>query len=420
MKKHIIWLIKHPLIIGSTLLFVGSIVSSAINYLFNLGMGRLLSVGDYGVFATLVSLFNIFSVFAIALMMVFSKLAATLVAKRKDRYIGSLITIGNLWVGIISFAICGVLIIFSGQIAEFLNIKSQLLIIITVAALLFSLLTSVPQGVLQGLLKFVSFSFVNIASSLFKLLIGIALVLIGFKAEGAIIAFFISSFIGYVFSFVPLITFLKVKAKEKFTLSSLHNEIFSYSIPVFLSNVGIISLISVDIILVKHYFSSQVAGQYAALSLMGRSIFYLVQPIVSVLFPLIVQKKERNEGFIGTLILSAILIGLPSILVSSIYFLFPGFILKVFFPKAIYLSLTPYLGPFSIFILIYAFCYLLNSFYLSVGKTKVTILTIGAAILEAILIVLFHNNINQVILDITSASFLLLFSLLIYYRNAIK
>lgn len=420
MKKHIVWFLKHPLIVGSTFLFVGSMFASVINYLFNLGMGRLLSVEDYGVFASLISLFNIFSVFAIALTMVFSKLAATLIAQKKEKFIGSLVLVGNIWVGIISLAICGFLVVFSKEISEFLNINSQTLIVITIAALFFTFLSSVPQGALQGLLKFISFSFVNIEASFLKLAFGFLLIFMGLRVEGAIWAFFLSSLGGYIVSFFPLYGYFKMKAKDKFTLSSLHTQAYSYAVPVFFSNIGIISLISVDIILVKHYFSSQVAGQYAALSLMGRSIFYLVSPIVSVLFPLIVQKKERNEKFTGTLLLSVALIGLPSLFISVIYFIFPKVILGIFFPKAEYLSLSEHLGPFSIFILIYSFCYLLNSFYLSIGKTKITILTIGGAILEAILIILFHDNINEIILDITAVSFLLLFSLLIYYRNATK
>lgn len=421
MKKSIYQLIKHPLILGSSVIFFGSLGSSLLNYVFNLIMGRTLSVGDYGTFASLISLFNIFSVFAIAIMMVFAKLSASLVGQKKEKLIGSLVIAGNKWVGLMSLFICGLLLIFSVQISNFLHINSQSFIVLIVVSLFFSFLTSVPQGALQGLLKFGYFSFVNIFSSLIKLIFGILLVTIGLKALGAIYAFLLSGIAAYLFSFLPLLKYFKTKVSvDKFTLSSLHNKAYAYAIPVFLSNIGIISLVSIDIILVKHYFNPTLAGQYAALSLMGRSIFYVVSPIASVLFPLIVQKKERQERLTGTLILSIVLIVLPSVVLSFIYFFFPRMILSIFFPSSVYLSLAPYLGPFSVFILIYSMCFLLNSFYLSIGKTKVFFFTIISVILQSMSIVFFHDNISQVITGLIVVSFLLLFSLLIYYRNAAK
>lgn len=408
----------HPLITGSSVIFVGSMGASLINYLFNLIMGRTLSVGDYGTFATLISLFNIFSVLGIALMMVFSKFSASLAGQKKDRLVGSLVITGNMWVGVISFIICGALLVFSSKIAVFLHINSPLLIFVTALALFFSFLASVPQGVLQGLLKFAYFSFVNIFSSIVKLLVGILLVIWGFKTLGAILAFLLSGLAGYLFSFIPLLKYLKNhNTKDKFTFFSLHNKVYAYAIPVFLSNIGIISLVSVDIILVKHYFNPMLAGQYAALSLMGRSIFYVVSPISSVLFPIIAQKKERQERVIGTLLLSVLLIGIPSVILSSIYFVFPRLVLEIFFPSKAYVSLVPYLGPFSIFILFYSLSFLMNSFYLSVGRAKVFLLTIVGTFLEALFIMMFHSSISQVINSLIIVSFLLLFSLLLYYRN---
>lgn len=421
MKKSIYQLIKHPLILGSSVIFFGSLGSSLLNYVFNLIMGRTLSVGDYGTFASLISLFNIFSVFAIAIMMVFAKLSASLIGQKKEKLIGSLVIAGNKWVGLMSLFICGLLLIFSVQISNFLHINSQSFVVLIVVSLFFSFLTSVPQGTLQGLLKFGYFSFVNIFSSLIKLIFGILLVTIGLKALGAIYAFLLSGIAAYLFSFLPLLKYFKTKVSvDKFTLSSLHNKAYAYAIPVFLSNIGIISLVSMDIILVKHYFNPTLAGQYAALSLMGRSIFYVVSPIASVLFPLIVQKKERQERLTGTLILSIALIVLPSVVLSFIYFFFPRMILGIFFPNSVYLSLAPYLGPFSVFILIYSMCFLLNSFYLSIGKTKVFFFTIISVILQSMSIVFFHDNISQVVTGLIVVSFLLLFSLLIYYRNATK
>lgn len=420
MKKLIKSAIAHPLISGSTVIFVGSMFASVFNYLFNLLMGRFLSVSEYGTFAALISVFNIFSVFDIAFTMVFSKLSASLAGQKKEEKIGSLFVAGNIWVGIFSFALCLFLVLLSPKISQFLNVNSTSLVLIIIVALFFVFLSTVSSGVLQGLLKFYSFSFIKIISSFSRLVLGISFVLLGYKVFGAIMAFFLSSLASYIFAFYPLRKYITHKVRDGFTLSSLHKEAYSYTIPVFLSNIGITALTSLDIILVKHYFSSTIAGQYAALSLMGRAIYYFISPISSVLFPIIAQKKERKEKLTGTLILSLILISFPVISLSIFYFTFPRFVLGFFFPGKGYMTLASLLGPFSIFIVFYTILYLLNNFYLSLGKTRVFLFSLTAAFLEAMIIIIFHNSIGQVVAGLITISFLLLISLLLYYPSVAK
>lgn len=417
MKDKVFKIAKHPLILGSSIIFIGSMAASAINYLFNLAMGHVLSVSDYGTFSSLIAMFNILSVLSSAIMIVFSKLSATLVGQKKESLLGSLIIAGNLWIGLISLGICLIIVAFSFQIARFLNIGSTSLILITVASLFFSYLSSVPVGVLQGILKFAYFSFVNIGSSIVKLVLGLVFVLFGWKVFGAITGFFISIFSSYIFGFIPLYRYIKDKSNGGFTLSSLHSNAVSYAVPVFLSSIGITSMIFVDTILAKHFFSPTLAGQYGALSLMGRSIFYVISPISAVLFPLIVQKKERKESLTGTLVLALLLVLAPSFVLTLIYFIVPNLVIRIFFPPD-YLPVAKYLGLFSIFILLYSVTYILNSFYLSIGKTKIFILTILAALVQVLFIFLWHKNISEFINDLIASAFLLALSLLLYYRKA--
>lgn len=421
MKKLIHQAVKHPLVSGSTIIVLGSLLANVVNYLSNLAVARLLIPSDYGIFASLMSIFNIFAVFATTILTVFSKFTAVFIGQNKEELIGPLIKKGSMWVGIISILISGIIIIFSSQIADFLKIKEVILITITSASLFFSFLSSVPLGVLQGSLKFFNLSLVNILSSVIKLVSVIILLLAGWRVFGATTAFLIASIVAYIIPFFPIYKYLiKSSRNVNLTIANLNRKLSSYAFPVLLSGIGMTAIMSIDILLVKHFFSAELAGQYSALSLMGRSIFYVVQPITFVLFPIIAQKKERKEKLFGTVFLSFVLMGAPALILSLIYFLYPSLILKIFFPSKEYLSLIPYLGPFSVFIFFYILSFLLNSFYISIGKIKVFILTIGAAVIEIVLISLFHKDISQVITGISLSSFLLLFSLLLYYRHATK
>lgn len=420
MKSIIHSVFKHPLISGSSIIFVGSMMANIFNYLFNLGMGRLLTASDYGTLISLISIFNIFSVFSTTILTVFTKFSASYVGQKKENLIGPLFVTGSMWVGILSLLVCGAIIVFSYPISHFLNIEKTFLVIITGVALFFSFLSAVGFGILQGLLKFLYFSFSNIFSSMVKVLLGVGLIFFGFNIFGAITAFFVSILVGYIFVFPPLFNFLRNKNKENFTIPNLRKKLALYSLPVFLSSIGMSAFITIDVILVKHFFEPSVAGQYSAISIMGRSIFFAVSPIALVLFPLVAQKKERKESLTSIVFLSIFLIVIPSIILSFIYFVFPEIVRIIFYPTYEPKLINPYLGPFSVFILFYALSFILNVFYLSSGKIKVCILTIIGAILESVLICFFHKDIAQVINVLIFSSFLLLCSLLLYYPKATR
>ena len=420
MKKIIHTVFKHPLISGSTIIFVGSMIANILSYFFNLAMGRFLLPSDYGVLISLISIFNIFSVFSITISTVFTKFSAIFVAQKEEQLIGSLFISGTKWVGIIAFLIVSLIIIFSLQISIFLNIKSAILINIIALSLFFSYLWNLGYGVLQGMLKFSYLSFMAIFSSLAKLTLGLIFVFLGFKVMGAVSAIFLATVASCILVLVPLYKFLKIRTNKEFSLKNLRRKLSAYAIPVFLSNIGVTAFIAIDIILVKHYFDPTVAGQYAAISTMGRSIFFVVAPIGLVLFPLIAQKKEKGESITNTVLLSIILVGIPSIILSLIYFIFPDLVRSIFYPLDEYKIVGRYLGQFSIFILFYAFSYLLNTIYLSIGKVKVCVFTIAGSILEIILISLFYKDISQVINVMIISSFSLLISLLLYYRKAME
>lgn len=415
MRKKIQKVVSHPLISGGAVIIFGSLVGNIFNYLFNLSMGRLLTIVEYGVLAALISLFNIFVVFSTSITTIFSKFSASLVARNETDHMGVLLKKGTMFIGGIGVLITLIIFLLNSKIAHFLNIKEIMLINLVAIALLFTFLSSVASGILQGLFRFFTYSIMYILSTISKFILGIIFVLFGLHEFGAIWAILISTGIGYLITTFSLRNFLYRDNVKTIVLPNLHRELISYGIPVLLSSIGLTLINTMDIILVKHFFSGIIAGQYAALSLMGRSIFFIVSPITLVFFPLIAQKKERNEKLLDTILLSVLLIGLPSLILSGSYFFFPQLILKVFFPAKEYLVLAPYLGPFSIFILFYTFSFFINSYYLSIGRINVYFFTLIAAFVEIIYIFLFHNTLFQIVTGMILLSFLLFVSLILYY-----
>lgn len=415
MKKHLIRVAKHPLISGSTIIVIGTTIANFFNYIFNFEMGRLLTVSEFGIFTALVSLLNIFFVFSNTTSTVFAKFSASYIGQKKEENVSILYKRGNFFIGIISVVISVLIVFFATFLAAFLHIRNVLLIDILSLVLFFSYMSAIGYGVLQGALRFFSYSIVYITSSFIKVLLGLLLVLAGFHIYGAMWAMCISIVISCFFLYVSLKRYIHHEKANNLKIPNLGKSISNYAVPVFFSNIGMTMMISIDVVLVKHFFPETQAGQYGALALMGRIIFFVVSPITFVFFPLIAQKKEKNEDLRTTILLSAGLIGIPTLLLSLGYFLFPHLILQVVFPNKGYSDLANLLGPFSIFIVLYTFCFFLNSYYLSIGKTKIFVLSLLAVILEVLAISFSHKSLLAVITNLSIVAFLLLISLLLYY-----
>ena len=113
--------------------------------------------------------------------------------------------------------------------------------------------------------------------------------------------------------------------------------------------------------------------------------------------------------------------GIPIIFLTLCYTFFPGFVLKIFFPAREYNSLQHYLGFFAIYMVLFNYCSLLSSLYLSIGKTYITaVFWILAAILELIYIGFVHATIYQIIVGLFTISAILLICFLIYYPFAVR
>lgn len=415
MKKHIKKIVSHPLISGGSIIFIGSFLAYFIHYIFNLVMGRILPPAEYGLITSLVSLTILFAVFQTSLTGVFAKFSAKFRAAEDYNGLSALFRKGFIFTGLVSGVLLLILVLSTNLLINFLHISNYPILFLTFFYITISILSSLPNGMLQGEVRVVFFSFIGIGTAALKIILGVSLVLLGFGAFGAMLGIVIAGFIPYLISILTIF-FETAKYKSgKVSEKSLFTQEFKgYTFGFFLATLGITVFTSVDIILARHFFPPVMAGQYSALSLMGKAIFYFTFPILFVFFPLVAQKKEKKEPVYGLLLFAALIIAVISASASAVYFLMPGLVLAIFFPSPDYKILAPYLGPFSLFILVFSLANLLSSFLLSIGKTQIFALNMFCGIMLVVLYSFFHATIFQVIGVMFSSSLLLLILLLCY------
>jgi len=101
----------------------------------------------------------------------------------------------------------------------------------------------------------------------------------------------------------------------------------------------------------------------------------------------------------------------------AVYFLFPKLILGILFGSA-YSGAIEYLGLYGLFVALVAIDTLLMTTYLAIGSTYVWMTTIGALLVQIVLITLFHQTLFQILYVNIGAAAGLLGALLLYYPYA--
>jgi len=413
MKKRIKQAISHPLISGSIVIFAGTLIGNFLNFLFTILMGRTLSVADYGVLLSLNSLILVFALVADSLVPTIVHFTSTLAANKEEEKIHGIFFQANkiaLILGTLSFLIFAS---FSKVIGNFFNINNNLLVVVVGVIVFFCFMGSLNRAILQARLMFKYISFMYVFSTALKLILGIMLVFLGFRVFGALYGFLFSFVAAYVIAIVPLRTYFKrLDDNSRIPLKSL----LSYGAPTTVALFGLTFFINTDIILVKHFFSPEDAGVYAALSVIGRVIFFFSAPIATVMFPLIVQKHTKKENFTNTFKISIFLVFILSSIITVFYFVFPRFAIKIFYgQREEFFAASSLLPYFGIFITIYSLLSILTNFFLSIKKTKIFIVISCFAIIQMVLIWFNHSSFSQVLTISIVTTSLPLIILLLYY-----
>jgi O-antigen/teichoic acid export membrane protein len=386
-------LIKEPIITGSFWVTAGGLIISFGSYLFNLLMGRLLIPSDYGTLISLVSLSIIISIPSSVLLTITTKFTASFYAKNEYKKISRLLQILTRYTFIASLLIVIIFVSFSEYFASFFNIDNPYLIILTGLLIGVSLLTSINQGAYRGLLFFSKLTIWGISIMVLKLLLG--WLLVGqYLVSGALLAVVLSNVLCWAFSFIPLEKYFKEKTIERYGLTT---KIISFSVPTFLFTTSTTLFLYADLLIVKHFFSSENAGLFAAASLVGKAIFYAVSPVAIVLFPLISQSHASGNSIKKELALSMLLTAGFGTFALLIYIFQPSLVLSIFFPGQEYINAQNLIVLYGAYMLLYSLVYLLVQLFLALEDTIVSYVCLIGALLQIVLISLFHDNLQQVI-----------------------
>jgi O-antigen/teichoic acid export membrane protein len=410
-------IIKNNKLYSNSLIFlVGSIVGSFGSYIYNFLMARMLGPEGYGELQSILAMIAILGIPLATLSTVVIKYVASLEVRGEFGKIFHLLRSLTLKLLIGGFLFFIIFLVLSNFVARFLHLTSVVPLIILSIGMVVAFMNSINSGMIQGLQKFKELSIIGIASVGIKVLFGYLLVKYSFHVSGAVGAVVLSGVAGYALAWLPLRFLFKYRKKENIrdTQAILSKkEMMKYSLPVLISFFFVTWMMNIDILLVKHFFEPGQAGQYAALAVLGHIIYFVIGPLVSVMFPMSVAAHSGNGNSGRILKNSIILATVVGAIGVVMYFLIPEFIIKIIMGGR-FLDATPYLGWFGLSMLAYSIIYLLSQYFLSINKVKFVYLLGVGAVLQLVLILFFHSTVWQIVWVMNSTMGVTLVLLLIY------
>ena len=407
---------------NSLVLFSGTLGVNFLGYLFHLITGRMVSPKIYGEMEALNSLMIIISVPALALSMLTTKFSAQAKAEKSYSEASQLFFFLSKKVIVYGLPVFILALLLTPLVASFMKIEGIFPFFLVWIIMYLSFLSAVSTGTLGGWQKFGNISWTGMVGGLVKILAAILFIKAGFALNGLIGSFILAITATYLGT-IWCLRFLRREGKEITTDNFLGdlklNNIKKFILPALLGNLVLNIFGNADMVLAKHNLNPIAAGQYGALTIVSKIIFFITGTLAAVLFSMSsesnhLQKKSHHllwQALTLTLVLCTIS--------TAIYFLFPQLVMGLLFGNR-YASVSPYIGMFAIMVSLFSMLNLIIQYLLSINETSFINIFLLLAAIFVILILFVGQTIFAILGLMASAQLIALILSLFYLKKAFK
>jgi O-antigen/teichoic acid export membrane protein len=375
----------------SGILFVGLMVVNASNYAFHVVVSRVLGPERYGALGGILSGFVWITTCGTAVQLVVAKHMSHRSRGHGEQHntsLGEMLEASLVLASVTTAA----LLAASGWLTHFLGLGTRVPAILLALYALPTVVGAVARGGLQGRLSFRWLAAVWACTTLLRLVIGVAFVVLGWGVSGAVASSVAAELIGAAMAIVPL--------RDGFVPSpkwGLGSRALLVDLPVAISSIGgFWLLVGSDTFLVRHYVAGARAGDYAAAAVAARSSLFFPAAIVMVSFPhfaaLARRRAEARRLLTRTLAAVAVLSASFAILLTA----FRSPAVRLLFGERFSIG-GPLMGLLASAMALLAIVNVLIHFALATRSTIPWSLA-PAFVLEAAGIAMFHGSLVQVAL----------------------
>lgn len=407
---------EHQLLTASTILFILNVSASALNYLCQLVMARVLSVESYGTVNTIFAFMMIVAVPGTTLTMIAAKYYSSdnpesnkRIYLRKQLNVVSLLTIGVFLA----------LLIGSNLFTSILSIQDSVVLGFTFALAALGYFQPLYSGVFSGNKCFIFVGIYSMTIPLYKLLaIGGAYfystndtlrlyILLGLMICGTIA----TAIIGHIKAQNVV---GKIKKEDSFQ-GSLYSKNDFYTL---ILNISLMLYMNIDLLAVRHYGAEAESGLYSCVLLFGRIIYYFATTLGTILLPSVATSQITDQKRLTTLNKTLILMG-----IFAIVCMLPVNIWKLFFIQLLYgtdyLPAAKYVIYVCVISLSLSVLTIMVNYVVGVGKTRLAACVMAVIDVLLIINIVILENITLILLSIGVIG--IIGALIIYFtvnRNA--
>ena len=374
---------------GSVILLFSTGLVSATNLVYNIAIARGLGAAGFGHATAIYTLLMLLSAVTLAYQLVTSKLVAkcpdlpSKVAIYKD-------LLRRSWqTGLLLGALIA---LFSGAIARYLHLPSSRDIVLLGFGTAVYVPLGVRRGMVLGLYDFTRLAANFVLEALIKITGALVLLHYGFGVSGVIGAVVGSIAVAYLTA-GPGIASVASSETGRASFREGMQAIVFFCGQVIISNL--------DILFVKHYFTPNVAGQYAAIALVGRVVYMFSWSVISSMFPVSAASTQRKAS--RALLKSALWVvaGITSMFTLATW-IAPTSLWKAVlgstFLNASHIRFSSLLVSYSAMTGVYSIAVVLLAYEMSRKIANATWVQLAFSALLPAGIALFHESLHQVIM----------------------
>jgi O-antigen/teichoic acid export membrane protein len=371
---------------GSAIMLVAMMLVNIFNFAYNMVMARMLGPGAFGNINAAVTLLLLASCISLAFQLVCAKFVA-----RNDSDSSKAAVVHNLlgkaWMA--SLALGGVLFLAQKPVATYLNVPSPWIIGLLAIGIAAYAPLGVKRGAMQGVCAFPRLGTNFVLEAGIRFFLGAGLVIAGYGVLGAVGAISASVIAA---CFIP-----RIPAQLRVTAGTAEPPSYAEAVQAIVFFVGQVIINNVDILLVKHFFPSDPAGVYAAISQIGRLLYFASWfGVVNAMFPVAAAAGTEQKKSHGITLPLLLVLGL-SLLFIAVAALFPHLIMGVIFGSR-FIEIGWLLALYAIATGLYSLSVVFIAYEMSrrIANTGwLQLIFSGALVLG---IGLFHQSLHEVIM----------------------
>ncbi|HEV2400706.1 MAG TPA: oligosaccharide flippase family protein [Candidatus Sulfotelmatobacter sp.] len=382
--------LRQKLLGGSLALLAGSGLVGVTNLVYNVATARLLGPTGFAHATAVYTLLMLTSAITLSFQVVCAKYVASHDDLAEKTEIFSSLH-HRAWMAGVGLGL--VLFLFNHALQKYLNLPDPVLISLLALGTTFYIPLGVRRGYIQGIHAFRALAINFMLEGLVRLGGAYLLIELGLGVKGAVLASVIAVIASY---------FLALPSPGGGLLRSRHMPIsFGEGLQAIVFFSGQVVINNFDIVLVKHFFSSDQAGIYAAVSLVGRLVNMCAWSVVNTMFPVSAAARQSDREARPVLFMSLFLVFLIlSVLILGLWAI-PSFLWRTLFGA--HFELGNYGGLAALLILyavttgIYSLSSVMITYEMSrkIANTSWVQLAFSGAL--ALGICIFHQSLSQVI-----------------------